>query len=75
MSVLRLRKFTPIDREYPIYEVVDEQDRVFFDVARTDETTYEVAFHEAVSGAVLPLDDVEQMIAKAKALLAAEEPS
>ena len=74
MSELRLRKFSPIDRDYPIYEVVDG-DCVLLDVGRTDDGAYEVAFHAGASGRVMSLAVLERMIAEARELLAAEVPT
>jgi hypothetical protein len=49
MSVLRLRKFSPIDRDCPIYEVVDGG-CILLDVARTDTGDYEVEHWSAFRG-------------------------
>lgn len=68
---LRLRKFSPIDREYPIYEIVAGED-VLFDVGRSDMGEYEFACHEASGGRVLPLLEITGLIEEAKRLLAEE---
>lgn len=69
--MLRLRQFSPIDREYPIYEVVDG-DVIILDVTREDGGAFEIAFHDGARGVILPLADVEREIATAKALLLQE---
>lgn len=70
---LRWRKFSPIDRDFPIYELVDG-DVVILDVTRNENETFEIAFHQGASGRVLDLGALERMIAEVKRLLAAEEP-
>jgi hypothetical protein len=71
-TVLRIRKFAPVDREYSIYEVL-ENDRPLFDIGRRDDGQYEIAFHEACNGRVLPLDDVMTAIRQATEKLRVEE--
>lgn len=68
---LRLRKFSPIDREYPIYEVLDG-DQALFDIGRNDLGMLEVGFHPPCVGRVMSLDEVEPLIAEAKKLLMQE---
>ncbi len=68
---LRLRKFSPIDREYPIYEIVQGQVSLF-DVGRNDAGDYEIAFHPASSGKILSLDAVKALIREAEQLLSEE---
>ena len=55
MSELRLRKFSPIDRDHPIYEVVDG-DCVLLDIGRIDDGAYEIAIHADASGRVIALE-------------------
>ena len=66
---LKLPKFSPIDREYPVYELIDENNDVLLDVSRSNEGVYEIALHEGSVGRVLPLDDVLLLIQRARALL------
>lgn len=68
---LRLRKFSPIDREYPIYEVV-VGDEVLFDIGRSDSGDYEFSVHAASSGRVVPLPELIHLMEEAKKLLAEE---
>ena len=66
---LRLRKFSPIDREYPIYEIVVGDD-VLFDVGRNDAGDFEFASHPASGGRVVPLLDIITLMQEAKRMLA-----
>ena len=43
---VRFRKFSPVDREYPIFELV-EGDDVLLDVSVSDDEVLEVAVHQA----------------------------
>ncbi|MCC7538971.1 MAG: hypothetical protein IT379_22285 [Deltaproteobacteria bacterium] len=66
MSVrLRLRKFSPIDREYPIFEILDGDD-VVLDVSLSDAGNYELGVHESSSSRVLPLREVLGLIEEAQ---------
>lgn len=68
---LRLRKFSPIDREHPVYEII-EGDEVLFDVSRNDAGEYEFGAHAASSGRVLPLLEITALVEEAKKLLEEE---
>jgi hypothetical protein len=70
---LRLQKFAPIDREYPVYEVVDEENNILFDVSRTDAGAYEVMLQKDGAGRAFPLHEVLQLIEQARALLEQED--
>lgn len=70
--VLRWRKFSPIDRDFPIYELLEDE-VVVFDITRGENHGFEIAFHQGASGRVFNLAMIEQMIAEAKALLEKEE--
>jgi len=37
---LMLQKFCPIDREYPVYEVIDEKNDLLLDVIRSNDGVY-----------------------------------
>lgn len=69
---LRLQKFTPIDREHPIYEVVDDERNVLLDVTRSSEGDWEILMHSDSVGRVLPLTEVMGLIARARRLLEEE---
>lgn len=64
---LKLQKFSPVDREHPIIEVIDEEGAVLFDVSRNDEGSLEVCFHPAVGNRVLAYEQVVPLIEQAKA--------
>jgi hypothetical protein len=69
---LKLQKFVPIDREYPIYEVTDESHNVLFDVSRTDGGAFEIGFHKDGVGRVLELEETLALILQARTLLEEE---
>lgn len=49
---MHFRKFSPIDRDHPIFELVDG-DEILFDVSLGDHGRLQVAFHEAIGNRVL----------------------
>jgi hypothetical protein len=61
---LRWRKFVPIDRDYPIYELVDGE-TILLDVTKTEDRL-EIAFHEGAAGRVLDLATLEALVADVK---------
>lgn len=69
---LKIQKFVPNDREYPIYEVIDDDNNVLFDVSRTDSGAYEMMIQKGGAGRALPLHEVLQLIEQARALLEQE---
>jgi hypothetical protein len=71
---LRWRKFSPIDRDFPIYELV-AGDVIILDVTRGERQSLEIAFHEGASGHVFDLGTIERLLAEVKGLLANEEPT
>ncbi len=68
MRQLCLRKFSPIDREFPIYEILDG-DQQIVDVTRSNAGEYEISFHETSVGRVLPLLPLIALITEAQELL------
>lgn len=68
---IQFRKFSPIDREYPIFELV-EGDDVLLDVSVSDDGVLEVALHEAGGGKIFTLDDLHAILLHGKRLLEAE---
>ena len=68
---VRFRKFSPVDREYPIFELV-EGDDVLLDVSSSDDGVLEVALHEASRGKVFKLDDLYAILMQGKRLLEEE---
>ena len=67
---LRWRKFAPIDREEPIYELVDG-DTILLDVTQA-RGRFEIGFHEGAAGRVLDLATLEALLAEVKEALGAE---
>ncbi len=68
---VRFRKFSPVDREYPIFELAEEDD-VLLDVSVSDDGILEVALHEACIGKVFKLDDLHAILMQGKQLLEEE---
>jgi hypothetical protein len=68
---VQFRKFSPVDREYPIFELV-EGDDVMLDVSSSDDGVLEVALHEASIGKVFKLDDLHVILTQGKRLLEEE---
>lgn len=70
---IRLRKTSPIDREYSVYEIIDERGDVLFDIGRSDEGEYEMALFDAERrGRVLALEQVLALVNEAQRLIAEE---
>jgi hypothetical protein len=68
---VRFRKFSPIDRDYPIFELV-EGDSVLLDISVSDEGVVEVALHAAGTGKVFTLNDLQAILLQGKRLLEEE---
>ena len=68
---VRFRKFAPVDREYPIFELV-EGDDILLDVSSSDDGVLEVALHEASRGKIFKLDDLHAILMQGKRLLEEE---
>ena len=68
---MHFRKFSPIDREYPIFELVDAN-AVLLDISKNDDGIVEIAFHEALRGRVLDLEHLERLLAEGRALMERE---
>ena len=64
---MHFRKFSPIDRESPIFELVDGV-VVLFDVSKNDQGVLEVAFHEGSTGRVLEFELLQELLAKGRKL-------
>jgi hypothetical protein len=62
---VRWRKFSPLDRDYPIFEVV-EGDDVLLDVRISDDRV------EAGGGKIFKLDDLHAILTQGKRLLEEE---
>jgi len=68
---LQIRKFTPIDRDFAIYEIL-QGDEVLADITPSVPGEYEIAFHPACSGKILALQSFLDAIGQAKQLLREE---
>ncbi len=67
-SDLRVRKFVPIDREYPIYEIL-ARDEIIFDVTKDGYGNLEIAFHVGVSNKGMRIAAFQEIIEECKTLL------
>ena len=66
-QTLRLRKTSPIDREFCVYEVVAKDGNIVFDVGKIDDGTFGIVlFDDKGKGRVLPLDTVLDLIRQAQ---------
>jgi len=65
----KFRKFTPVDREYPIFELVVDEGEVLLDIGATDEGVIEVAIHEAASNKIFRLERLLEFMCQGKRLL------
>jgi hypothetical protein len=65
---LHFRKFSPIDREHPIYELV-EGDTVLLDIGATDADEIEVALHEGGANKIFSHDELLQLLADGRRLV------
>ena len=73
---MRARKFSPIDRAYPIFEVCDDAGgTVYFDVSVSEGGTLEIAFHHAIANQTLAAADFERAFDEAKRLALADRSS
>ena len=68
---VRFRKFFPVDREYPIFELV-AGDEILLDVSVSDDGVPEVALHEASIGKIFKFDDLHAFLVQGKRLLEEE---
>jgi hypothetical protein len=73
-TAIKWRKFSPIEREHPIYELV-HNDAIIFDVTMDDDGKLRIAFHDGASGHVFDLDVIERLIADVKVRLEEDKAS
>jgi len=72
-SQLRWRKFSPIDRDYPIFELVDG-DVIVLDVTKDANEKFEISFNQGAVARIFDLGVIERLLAEVKILLSQEEP-
>jgi len=70
--MIRFRKFSPIDREYSIFEALDDDEAILFDVSMTDDGRLEISFYSAIAGRILAIDDFQAALAEGIRLTADE---
>lgn len=63
------RKFTDINRDYPLFELLDGE-TIIFDIGLSDEGSLEIAFHEGASNRVLKLDEFLKLLEEGRKLVA-----
>jgi hypothetical protein len=68
---LRWRKFSPLDRRYPIYELTVGEELVL-DVTRSAAGVFEVRIEQSGVGRTFNLDEVMRLLAEAREMLANE---
>jgi hypothetical protein len=71
ISHYRIRKATDIHREYPLFEVL-EDDRLLLVFSATDDGVLEIAISPSAQGAILKLDDIQAIIDEGRRLLKGE---
>jgi len=73
---IRLRKFSPIDRDGPIFEALLDEN-VIFDVARTAgaelSSQFEIAFHDHVAGLRIAVSVLSDLVQDAQNLIVEDE--
>jgi hypothetical protein len=78
LDSVRLRKFYPTDRDSPIFEVILD-DKIIFDVARSDDTNrsseFEIALHESAAGLQITIEALNDIVRAAEELIREEEGS
>ena len=68
ISDLRIRKFVPLDRVYPILEVLMD-DEVILDISRDNNRNLEIAFHDGISNKVMPVSKLLEIVEECKTML------
>ncbi len=66
---IHFRKFTDINRENPLFELVDGE-IVLLDIGLSDAGVLEVAFHEAISNRVFKAEELSNFLDEGKRLVA-----
>jgi hypothetical protein len=66
---LKLQKFAPIDREFPVYEITDDSGDVILDVSRADDGTLELGLQKLAAGRIVSLREVLRLIDEACKLI------
>ena len=66
---LRWRKFSPIDRAAPIFELLDRDGVILLDLTLDENGQLELAFHAGAAGRMLRVATLEAALAAGKALL------
>lgn len=69
---LKLQKFGPIDRDYPIFEIIDEDGVPLLDVTAANDGTVEIAITPTDTGKIMPYGECIVLIQRAYELLQAE---
>jgi hypothetical protein len=70
---VRYRKFSAIDKDNPIFEVLSNEE-IIFDISKDDESgEFEVMFHQAACNKYLSADLLIQVIEGGKKLIIEDE--
>jgi hypothetical protein len=68
---MRVSKFFPIDRVYPVFEAWDDKgDTLYFEVMATADGVAQIAFHESVTSPLFQLSEFSQALRDAETMMA-----
>jgi len=65
---IHFRKFAPVDREHPIFELV-EGDTVLLDVGATDDGVLEIAIHKGAANKIFSLSEFLRVLEEGRRLV------
>ena len=69
---VRFRKFSPIDRDSPIFEVLSHEE-IIFDISKGDESgEFELMFHKDISNKYMSVDLLIKILENGKKLITKE---
>ena len=68
---MRISKFSPIDRAYPVFEVWDDKgDTLYFEVMASDDGVAQIAFHESLTHPLFSLSEFSRALRDAELMMA-----
>jgi hypothetical protein len=68
--MMRVSKFSPIDRAYPVFEVWDDLgDNLYFEVMASDEGAAQIAFHDSFTSSLILLGEFARALKAAEAMM------
>jgi hypothetical protein len=60
---MRWQKFSPLDREHPIFELLDDDGAILLDVSRNNDGVLEVCFHSGIRDRIVDFETVQRWLA------------